>query len=144
MRRFAFRPRSRGQRQEGAALVEGVMVAGMLVCLLGCMFVVHRFCALQLEKLDEARAEAWRKSMNGCGSEEPSLPEMTLEIKDGNGPPLPLSFVPFFLQEERSFQVTGGPFSPSGKRAMKFVCNPYPPKTKPLTDMVNWLGDLFL
>jgi hypothetical protein len=134
---------SRARRQQGAVLVEGVMVASLFVVLLGCMFVVHRYCSLQLSKLDEARSEAFRKSMNGCGSEEVSMPDLTSEIKEGQSAPFPLSFIPFFLQEERAFQVTGGPFSPSGSRSIKFLCNPRPAKKKPLTDMVGWLGDLF-
>ena len=134
---------SRARRQQGAVLVEGLMVASLFVVLLGCMFVVHRYCSLQLGKLDQARSEAFRKSMNGCGSEEPSMPALASEIKEGESAPFPLSFVPFFLQEERSFSVTGGPFSPSGSRDMKFLCNPRPAKKKPITDMVGWLGDLF-
>jgi hypothetical protein len=135
---------ARARRQRGAALVEGLIVAASLVCILGGVLVVQRFCSLQLAKLDEARSEAWRKAMNGCGADEPSMPDMALELKSGQGPPFPLSMIPFFLREERSFQVTGGPFSPSGSREMKFICNPRPAKTKPLTDMVNWLGDFFI
>jgi hypothetical protein len=135
--------RRRARRQQGAVLVEGIIVAASFVVLLGCLFVVQRYCSLQLSKLDEARAEAWRKSMVGCGVNEPALAPMATELKSGEGLSVPLNMIPWLLEETRSFQVTGGPFRPSGSRQMKFLCNPLPMHTKPLTDMVGWLGDIF-
>jgi hypothetical protein len=136
-------PRARRRRQQGAVLVEGVIVAASFVVLLGCLFVVHRYCSLQLSMLDDARKHAWQKSMAGCGVNEPPLSPMASELKTGDGLSFPLNMIPLPFEETRSFQVTGGPFSPSGSRQMTFICNPRPTHTKPLTDMVGWLGDIF-
>lgn len=135
--------RTRARSQQGAVLVEGLMVAASFVVLLGCLFTIERYCSLQMSKLDEARAEAWRKSMLGCGVNEPSLSPMTSDLKSGDGLSFPLNMIPSSSEETRSFEVTGGPFRPSGSRQMLFLCNPRPTHTKPLTDMVGWLGDIF-
>lgn len=132
----------RRKRQEGAALVEGVMVGACLALILGCLFVVHRACSAHLAQLDLAREAAWQRAMNGCGNAEPSPEKLGAEIKNGDGAPF-LDFIPFIVHEERSFQVTGGPFAPSGKREIRFICNPAPARTKPLKNMVGWLGDMF-
>jgi hypothetical protein len=134
--------RERRRRQQGAALVEGVMVGACLVVILACLFVVSRYCSAQLARLRDARQAAWESAMNGCGEAGTSTAGIANELKNGDGLPF-IDWLPTIRHEERSFQVTGGPFTPSGKREMKFICNPAPVHTKPLTDMVGWLGDMF-
>ncbi len=132
----------RKKRQQGAALVEGLMVGIMLGTVLACLFVVHRYSAAHLNALDDAREKAWQSAMNGCGGDAvTSTTSLAEQLKDGLFPFL--DAIPTILIESRSFQVTGGPFTPSGKREMKFICNPRPVQTKPLTNMVGWLGDMF-
>ncbi|MET0285694.1 MAG: hypothetical protein ABW352_14540 [Polyangiales bacterium] len=132
----------RRKRQQGAALVEGVMVGAMLVSLVACLFVIHRACFLHLKRLDDAREAAWQNAMNGCGSDNnTSTTSLAEQLKEGAMPFL--DAIPTILIEDRSFEVTGGPFTPSGRREMKFICNPAPVQTKPLTNMVGWLGDMF-
>jgi hypothetical protein len=132
----------RRRRQQGAALVEGVMVGALLVVILACLFVVHRYCSAQLAQLTKAREAAWQDAMNGCGNDNnTSATSLAEQIVEGIFPFL--DSIPTLLRRERSFEVTGGPFRPSGKREMKFICNPKPAKSKPLTDMVGWLGDMF-
>lgn len=119
------------------------MVGVMLVAVLGCFFVIGRYCYLQLAMLDKARESAWQNAMNGCGNDNnTSTTSLAEQLIEGALPFL--DAIPTILIESRSFQVTGGPFTPSGTREMKFICNPVPAKTKPLTNMVGWLGDMFL
>jgi hypothetical protein len=118
------------------------MVGAMLVVVLGCLFVVHRACSGHLAALDKARETAWQSAMNGCGNDNnTSTTSLAEQLVEGAFPFL--DSIPTILIEQRTFKVTGGPFEPSGKREMKFICNPTPAKTKPLTDMVGWLGDMF-
>jgi hypothetical protein len=132
----------RRRRQQGAALVEGVMVGAMLAAILACLFVVHRYCSAHLGALNSARETAWQSAMNGCGNDNNTAATgLAEQIVEGIFPFL--DSIPTILSEERTFEVTGGPFKPSGKREMKFICNPRPAKTKPLTNMVGWLGDMF-
>lgn len=129
-------------RQQGAVLVEGVMVGVALATILACLFVVERFCSAHLAALSDARETAWQTAMNGCGTDNSTTPtSLAQQIVDGIFPFL--DSIPGILVEDRSFDVTGGPFQPSGKREMKYICNPTPATTKPLTDMVGWLGDMF-
>lgn len=133
--------RTNKRRREGAVLVEGVIVAASLVCLFGCVLIVRLYASLQLAKLDEAREEAWRNAMRGCGSEEPLLIDMARELVSGEFP-FPDGIVPSLLSAERSFSVTGV-FEATGHKAMKLVCNPRPGKEKPMSDMAGWVIELF-
>jgi hypothetical protein len=128
-------------RRQGAALVEGVMVGAVFVGILACLFVVHRYCWLQLSELSKARELAWQKAMNGCGNDNDDATSLAKQIVDDLVPFL--DSVPWSLSSERSFEVTGGPFHPSGRREVKYICNPTPSATKPLTNMIGWLGDMF-
>lgn len=132
----------RHKRQEGAVLVEGVIVAASLVCLFGCVLVVQLYCALSLQKLDESREDAWRQAMQGCGSDEPVLQDMAQELLHGEFP-FPDGILPSLREAGRDYSVSGGLFDASGHKQMKFVCNPRPGKKKPLTDMVGWVLELF-
>ena len=123
-------------------MVEAVIVAASLVCLFGCVLVVQLHCALSLSKLDEAREDAWRQAMQGCGSEEPVLVDMAQELLQGEFP-FPDGILPSSREAGRDFQVSGGLFATSGHKQMKFVCNPRPGKKKPLTDMAGWVLELF-
>jgi hypothetical protein len=132
----------RRRRQQGAALVEGLIVGICLGTILACLFVVHRFSSAHLAALGDARQTAWQSAMNGCGNDNNTgTTGLAEQIVEGALPFL--DAIPTLLTEARTFQVTGGPFSPSGRREMKFICNPKPEKTRPLTDMVGWLGDMF-
>jgi hypothetical protein len=134
-------PSRRHRRQSGAVLVEGVIVAAAMVSIFGCVLIVRLYASLQLQKLDEAREEAWREAMKGCGSEEPVLKDMAHELVSGEFP-FPDGIVPSLREAERSFSVTGV-FEATGHKAMKFVCNPQPGKEKPMSDMAGWILELF-
>lgn len=134
------KPRAR-QRQGGAVLIEALIVGAALVCVFGCVLAVKLYCSLALQKLDEARQDAWTQSMRGCASEEPVLVDMARELMRGDFP-FPDGIIPDFLETQRSYSVTGL-VSASGSKAVQFVCNPKPSKEKPLTDMAGWVLSLF-
>jgi hypothetical protein len=135
------RPQRQRRQREGAVLVEAVIVAAALVSLFGCVLVVQLYASLQLQKLDEAREEAWRKSMNGCGSEEPLLADMASELLHGKFP-FPDGIVPSGLSASRTLSVKGV-FSATGHKEIYFICNPRPGRKKPMTDMAGWVLELF-
>lgn len=132
---------SRRRRQEGVVVVEGLIVSAALVCLFGCILVVHLYCQRQLEALDEAREAAWADAMRGCGSDEPVLKDMALEIIAGEFP-FPDGLMPSIREAQRTVSVTGI-FDATGRKEMKFVCNPQPGKEKPMSDLVGWVFELF-
>jgi hypothetical protein len=133
-------------------LIEFVLVACSLGCVFGCVLCVRLYCSLQLQRLDDARQDAWSQAMKGCDAPEPELSEMAHTFLQPSIP-FPDGLVPELRSAERTFAVS--PISPSasfdwlsafalsGRREMKFICNPIPGKKKPLTDMVGWLMELF-
>jgi hypothetical protein len=129
------------QRREGAVLVEGVIVAAAMVCLFGCVLIVHLYGSLQLQRLDEAREQAWREAMQGCGGDEPVLQDMARELLSGEFP-FPDGILPSARSASRSFSVRGV-FSATGQKEIRFLCGPQPSGDRPLTDMAGWVLGLF-
>jgi hypothetical protein len=54
-------------RTRGAALVEGLIVAGLLVVCLGCVLFAHRLYSAKLATVRQARLDAWGRALPGCG-----------------------------------------------------------------------------
>jgi hypothetical protein len=138
--------RKRKQR-EGAVLVEWLIVSSSFCLLLGCMFCVRAYCSMQLRSLDEARADAWADAMNGCVEGSPKLGEIGNAVKDGDvPPPFAEQMLPSGRSAEKTFTLNhqGLPrgLTPlSGRREVKFICNPIPGRAVPTSDIVGWLKD---
>jgi hypothetical protein len=65
---MAAQRRKRSRRaQAGAALVEGVIVSGLLALVLACGLFFHRVYSAKFTTLREARVEAWVAALRGCG-----------------------------------------------------------------------------
>ena len=63
---LAFGRRRRQAR--GAALVEAIIVSGMLMTLMAGGLFLHRLYAAQQKALGEARLAAWSQALAGCNS----------------------------------------------------------------------------
>jgi len=59
--------RRRQRQQSGAILVESLIVIGLLITSLECIWMLYRFCLYQHQAQLEARAAAWQTAANGCG-----------------------------------------------------------------------------
>lgn len=53
-------------RKQGAVLVEGLVVAGLLSLLLACAVFFHALYSAKLSAMRTARADAWRTAVTGC------------------------------------------------------------------------------
>jgi hypothetical protein len=137
------RPRRRSRARAGAVLVEGVIVAASLVILFACMMVVHGYSSLHLSKLDEARAEAWKNSVSGCGADAAPDPASLASglVHGDDNPIIPDGFVPSSRDASREFS-TQGIFNADGHREVRFLCNPKP-TTKTMNESVAWVFDIF-
>jgi len=137
---YPKRSRRKARSHEGAVLVEGILVSACLIALFASILVVRLYVSLQIAKLDEARDEAWEKSMQGCDSDSSDLREMALAILNLEFL-FPGGFVPSSLYFDRSFSANGI-FSASGHREIKFICDPQPAEHNPLTDATGWAWEL--
>jgi hypothetical protein len=139
MQRSVKRKRS----QSGAVLVEGVIVAASMVVMFGCVLMVHAYCSLQLAKLDEARQEVWNNSVTGCGGDTNiDVKSIANQLKSGSEPLLPEGMFPDKREASRSFSVRGI-FEASGRREIRFVCNPKPSQ-KTMVETVAWVLEVFI
>src|ERR1700712_1501241 len=100
------------RRQEGAVLVEWVIVASAFCLLLGCMFAIRLYCSLQLERLHRPRQPAWTQAMYGCDTGSPNIRDMGEAIRKGEGPPLARQMIPSGRNASRTFEVE--PSFPAG------------------------------
>jgi hypothetical protein len=137
------RPKKRSQ--QGAVLVEWIIVASAFCLLLGCMFAIRAYCSLQLARLDDAREDAWKQAMNGCDSSAPNLAEVGEKLKAGEGPAFAQQMLPSGRNASRTFESTAslpvalGTFK--GTREVRFVCNPIPGKAVPTSNLIDWLKE---
>jgi hypothetical protein len=133
------------RKQQGAVLVEWIIVASAFCLLLGCMFAIRLYCSLQLQRLDDAREDAWAQAMNGCGAASINIKDLGEEIRKGDAPGLAGQMIPSGRDASRTFEVD--PAFPAGfgtlhgRREIKFICNPMPGKTVPTSDLVGWLKE---
>ena len=56
------------RRARGAALVEGIIVASMLMTLMAGGLFLHHLYLAQLKALGDARLSAWSQALQGCNS----------------------------------------------------------------------------
>lgn len=129
-------------------LIEWMIVASSLCLLLGCMFCIRAYCSLQLQRLDDAREDAWTQAMNGCDPGSPNLAEIGESLKAGQGPPLVKQMVPSSRDAARDFTLNheglpNGLTPLTGHREVKFICNPFPGKAVPTSNIVDWLKEWF-
>ncbi len=61
----------RSLRREGAAFVEALLVIGLIVVCLQCVWGVYLYCLFQHRARVEARQKAWESSLAGC--EDPPM-----------------------------------------------------------------------
>ena len=126
-------------------LVEWVIVASAFCLLIGCMFAIRLYCSLQLERLDDARQDAWHQAMTGCGDGATDIAQMGDAISKGEAPGLALQMIPSGRDASRSFDVEAS-FPASfgalhGTREVRFICNPTPSKGDPTSDLIGWLSE---
>lgn len=137
--------RSKKRHQEGAVLIEWIIVASAFCLLLGCMFAIRAYCSLQLARLDEAREDAWAQAMNGCDSGAPNLAEVGDKLKAGEGPAFAKQMIPSRRNASRTFEssaalpVAFGKLT--GQREVRYVCNPFPGKAVPTSNLIDWLKE---
>lgn len=135
--------RRRRRARSGAVMVEAVIATSALCALFGCLLLIHLYCSLQLSKLDEAREEVWNTSLPGCGSQDVyEIKAMVTQLRSGSEPGPPEWAIPRERSAARSFSARGL-FSVSGKREIRFVCNPRPTQ-KTMNETVQWVLDVFL
>lgn len=126
-------------------LVEWVIVASAFCLLIGCMFAIRLYCSLQLERLDDARQDAWAQSMRGCSTGPTEIANMGNALSQGEPPGLAQQMIPSGRDASRTFQVD--PSFPAGfgtlhgQREVKFICNPIPGKAVPTSDLIGWLKE---
>lgn len=126
-------------------LVEWVIVASAFCLLLGCMFAIRLYCSLQLERLDDARQDAWAQAMRGCSTGPTDIGKMGNALSQGEPPGLSQQMIPSGRDALRTFQVD--PAFPTGfgtlhgHREIKFICNPIPGKAVPTSDLIGWLEE---
>lgn len=137
--------RRKKRSQEGAVLVEWIIVASAFCLLLGCMFAIRAYCSLQLARLDDAREDAWKQAMNGCDSSAPNLAEVGEKLKAGQGPAFSQQMIPSGRNASRTFESTASlPVALGtlkGSREVRFVCNPFPGKAVPTSNLIDWLKE---
>jgi hypothetical protein len=137
--------RRKTRKQGGAVLVEWIIVATAFCLLLGCMFAIRAYCSLQLARLDEAREDAWAQAMNGCDASAPNLSEVGEKLKAGEGPAFAKQMLPSGRNASRTFESSAalpvGFGKLTGRREVRFVCNPFPGKAVPTSNLIDWLKE---
>jgi hypothetical protein len=58
---------SRRRAQEGAAFVEALIVIGLIVVGMQCIWGMYRYCMFQHKAQVDVRQAAWEKALKGCG-----------------------------------------------------------------------------
>jgi hypothetical protein len=132
-------------------MVEWMIVASAFCLLLGSMFTIRVYCSLHLQRLDEAREDAWAQAMKGCDANAPDLSKFDPGIKEiGEG--LRYNQVEFSKQMIPSGRNAQREFSTAaalpvalgtltGRREVRYVCNPFPGKAVPTSNLVDWLKE---
>jgi hypothetical protein len=54
-------------RREGAAFVEALIVIGLVIVCMQCIWGMYRFCMFQHKAQVDVRQMAWEKALKGCG-----------------------------------------------------------------------------
>ena len=57
----------RQRRREGAAFVEALIVIGLVIVCMQCIWGMYRFCMFQHKAQVDVRQMAWEKALKGCG-----------------------------------------------------------------------------
>ncbi|MET0387044.1 MAG: hypothetical protein ABW321_13845 [Polyangiales bacterium] len=129
-------------------LVEWVIVAASFVTILSCLFCVELYCRLDLKRLDDAREDAWNKAMSGCDPSTTDLRETGNALVAGEGPMFAKQMIPSGRYAERDFKISGTGIPTafkglSGHHKINFICNPWPGKAVPTSNIVDWLKEWF-
>jgi hypothetical protein len=53
--------------REGAAFVEALIVIGLIIVCMQCIWGMYRFCLFQHQAHVDARQQAWEQALTGCG-----------------------------------------------------------------------------
>ncbi|MET0389070.1 MAG: hypothetical protein ABW321_24055 [Polyangiales bacterium] len=138
----------RRKQQEGAVLVEWVIVAASFCLILACMFCVQRYCVLHMRHLDAARARAWTSSMNGCAAGTPDIGDVGDSLKNQELPPFAEQMLPERRTAQSSFTLQGSGLPAAlvgigGLREVRFICNPLPSQEIPTSNIRDWLEEYF-
>lgn len=125
-------------------MVEAVIGASALVLLFGCLSFMHGYAKHQLLALDRVRQRVWTQAMQGCGSAELKAESFAREMQHGDIP-TPDAIFPSELDDTERFSIRGlfGAGSVSGSKGLRIVCNPWPSRSKPTSDPIGWVTDLF-
>jgi len=137
------RAQKRRVRQQGAVMVEAVMIVGGLVIMYMGTSFMHQLTTAHVRAFQEARAKAWSAAMNGCEEQDVDLRSMATGLLQGRLP-VPPSILGVSMSEASDTQSYWDMLRHEQGSARSRVTMPCSPRgAQPSGSAGDWLLDLF-
>lgn len=114
----------RRKRQQGAVMVEALIVLSMLILMFALIIFVHDVASADIQAAQNARMQAWQRAMQGCSEDGFAFRSMLEGLKEGELP-IPDSFIPSHTAEGASSATVRGVFGKHVRRVshvLKIPC----------------------
>ena len=129
-------------------LVEGLMVATLLVALFAWAIYMHRLTVAKLETIYEARHRAWKTAISGCADQGGFGLKSMVESFKNDSMTDPGEWFSLTSNTTQANALTVAATTPIPEATVRsttvFPCNSIKPKVDPIGDPLGWVTALFL
>jgi hypothetical protein len=78
-----------GRRRRGAAMVEAAIIAMVMVVIFACMWASVTFQNTKIRAMDDARVDAWQKSLKACTGGDSVIGDVGSQLSESGAPSIP-------------------------------------------------------